>query len=74
MNWPAIELMVGSIIIGACVNWIVMIAFFRWKKREEVPDELEKEVASLHRHVVGLRVDMARIKGQLNFKTWKKEG
>jgi hypothetical protein len=71
VNWPAIELMVGSIIIGACVNWIVMVAFFRWKKREEVPDELQKEVESLRKHVTLLRVDMARIKGQLNFKTWK---
>lgn len=73
MNWPALEFAVGMIIIGAAVNWIVMVLFFRWKKRETVPDELHKEVECLRNDVIGLRVEMARIKGQLNFKTWRKE-
>jgi hypothetical protein len=73
MNWPAIELAVGLMIIGAAVNWIVMVLFFRWKQREAVPDEIHKEVECLRNDVIGLRVEMARIKGQLNFKTWRKE-
>jgi hypothetical protein len=73
VNWPALEFSVGMIIIGAAVNWIVMVLFFRWKKRETVPDELHKEVECLRNDVIGLRVEMARIKGQLNFKTWRKE-
>jgi hypothetical protein len=40
MNWPAIELLIGSVIIGAAVNWIVMVAFFRWKKQQNVPTDL----------------------------------
>jgi hypothetical protein len=73
MNWPALELMIGSIILGAAMQWIGRVLFFRWQKRQEVPDGIHKEVEQLGKDVVGLRVEIARIKGQLNFKVWRKE-
>jgi len=73
VNWPALELAVGSIIISAAVNWIVMVVFFHWKKREEVPDELHKDVECLRQDVVALRVDLARVKGRINGHGWKRE-
>jgi hypothetical protein len=73
MNWPALELAVGMIVIGAAVNWISMTVFFWWKRRQQVPDELHKDVECLRNDVVALRVDIARIKGRLNFKAWTKE-
>ena len=47
MNWPATALAIGMIIIGAAVNWAVMVAFFRYKKR---PGETQVEILMREQH------------------------
>lgn len=73
MTWPQLQLLLGSAIIGACVQYIVFVIQRAKLRKESVPDELHKEVETLRTDVVGLRVEIARIKGQLNFKTWRKD-
>ena len=46
-NWPAIELLLGSIIIGACVNFIMNVLFHLYKKK---PIDTEAEVLRRDQH------------------------
>lgn len=67
MSWPALELAIGTIIIGAAVNWIVMVIFFWWKKREDVPDDLSNRMQRIEQAFV------AHTGITLNGKDYKKE-
>lgn len=58
---------------GNLFFFLLQVWFFHWRKREEAPDELHKEVECLRNDVVALRVEVARIKGRINGKGWNQE-
>jgi hypothetical protein len=66
-HWEQI-LIIGT---GNMTFFALQIAYFRWKKRQEVPQELEKEIAQLRYDLVALRGQVKYIQGVLNGKHWK---
>lgn len=60
-------------VCGVACSTIFQMWLFRWRKREEFPDALHKEVADLRSDLVKAREDIARIKGRINGHGWRQE-
>lgn len=56
---------IGTALIG--------MYFYRWKKRENFPHELEKEIKEMRKEMVTIRGQVKYLEGRLNGKHWIRE-
>jgi hypothetical protein len=62
------------VVIGPAVTSVMgNMIYYRWRKRENVPDDLRKEIVDLVKQVVVLRGQVKYIEGRLNGKHWRTE-
>jgi hypothetical protein len=71
--WQQILFFAASTGLGMFGTLAANILYYRYKKREEIPSELHREVAGLQKDLVKVREDIARIKGRINGHGWARE-
>jgi len=67
--WQSLLVICG----GNVFFFLLQVAYFRWKKREDIPEELHKDIKQLQRDIVAVRGEVIYIKGRLNGAGWRKE-
>lgn len=71
--WQTIIYGILMLLGGAVVNVVVTIWVVHWKKRDSVPEELQKEIRQLTKDMVTVRGQIKYIEGRLNGKHWARE-
>ena len=71
--WENVLVFGGMMVLGWVGNYAICVMYFRFKKREEAPDEIHKEVVSLREDVNKLRGAVKYLEGRLNGKGWLRE-
>lgn len=67
--WQAIAVAMA----GQVISFLTMVTYYRWRKQQEMPSELHKEIEEVRRDMVKIREDVARIKGRINGHGWRQE-
>ena len=66
--WQSLLVICG----GNVFFFLLQIAYFRFKKRENFPEELNKDLKQLQKDIVNVRGEVLYLKGRINGKEWRR--
>lgn len=66
--WQQVAIILCGGALSLILNWLLLMWFFHWKKREQQPIEA---IEQLQKDVVSVRERLRYIEGRLNGKHWK---
>lgn len=67
-TWRTLVIMVT----GSAATTIFQMWLFRWRKREEIPEEMHKDLKQLQKDIVNVRGEVLYLKGRINGKEWRR--
>lgn len=62
------------VVIGPAISSVFgNMIYYRWRKRENAPEDLRKEIIELGKQLATLRGQVKYLEGRLNGKHWRME-